>query len=116
MNDKWQKDSATWSLGLAERRDMFLPGFGNLTLMQGDVAVLFANTWHAGVAEQAGADGSEVLFGYFDRATNFSAADAKFEVGPLLGDALPDEYEVNITACNKFSGLRTALRRELKIK
>ena len=77
--------------------------------------MLFANTWHAGVAEQAGADGSEVLFGYFDRATNFSNADAKFKVGPLL-DALPDEYEVNITACNKFSGLRIALRRELQIK
>ena len=56
-----------------------------------------------------------MLFGYFDRATNFSAADAKFEVGPLL-EALPDEYEVNIVACNKFSGLRRALRRELKIK
>ena len=37
---------------------------------------------HAGVAEQTGADGSEVLFGYFDRATNFSNAAAKFEVGP----------------------------------
>ena len=98
---KWQNDSATWFLCLAERRDLFLPGFGNITLMQGDVAVLFANTWHAGVAEQAGADGSEVLFGYFDRATNFSNAAAKFDVGPLLGDALPDEYEVNITACNK---------------
>ena len=60
----------------------------------------------------------KVLFGWhcLDRATNFSNADAKFEVGPLLGDALPDEYEVNITACNKFSGLRTALRRELQIK
>jgi hypothetical protein len=116
MNDKWQNDSATWFLCLAERRDLFLPGFGNVTLMQGDVAVLFANTWHAGVAEQAGAHGSEVLFGYFDRATNFSAAEAKFEVGPLLGDAPPDEYEVNIIACNKFSGLRRALRRELKIE
>ena len=112
---KWQNDSATWFLCHAERRDMFLSSFGNITLMQGDVAVLFANTWHAGVAEQAGADGSEVLFGYFDRATNFSNADAKFKVGPLL-DALPDEYEVNITACNKFSGLRIALRRELQIK
>jgi hypothetical protein len=116
MNDKWQNDSATWFLCLAERRDLFLPGFGNVTLMQGDVAVLFANTWHAGVAEQAGAHGSEVLFGYFDRATNFSAAEAKSEVGPLLGDAPPDEYEVNIIACNKFSGLRRALRRELKIE
>ena len=115
-NGTWQSDSATWFLGLAERRDLFLPGFGNVTLMQGDVAVLFANTWHAGVAEQAGAHGSEVLFGYFDRATNFSAAEAKSEVGPLLGDAPPDEYEVNIFACNKFSGLRRALRRELKIK
>ena len=116
MNDKWQNDSATRFLCLAERRDLFLPGFGNVTLMQGDVAVLFANTWHAGVAEQAGAHGSEVLFGYFDRATNFSAAEAKSEVGPLLGDAPPDEYEVNIFACNKFSGLRRALRRELKIE
>ena len=111
MNDKWQNDSATWSLCLAERRDLFLPGFDNLTLMRGDVAVLFANTWHVGVAEQAGADGSEVLFGYFDRATNFSNAAAKFEVGPLLPFPIPNEYEVNITACNKFSGLRTALRR-----
>ena len=76
-NGKWQNDSATWFLCLAERRDLFLPGFGNVTLTQGDVAVLFANTWHAGVAEQAGAHGSEVLFGYFDRATNFSAAEAK---------------------------------------
>jgi hypothetical protein len=115
-NGKWQNDSATWFLCLAERRDLFLPGFGNVTLTQGDVAVLFANTWHAGVAEQAGAHGSEVLFGYFDRATNFSNAAAKFEVGPLLGDAPPDEYEVNIFACNKFSGLRRALRRELKIE
>jgi hypothetical protein len=115
-NGTWQNDSATWFLCLAERRDLFLPGFGNVTLMQGDVAVLFANTWHAGVAEQAGAHGSEVLFGYFDRATNFSNAAAKFEVGPLLGDAPPDEYEVNIFACNKFSGLRRALRRELKIE
>ena len=116
VKGKWQNDSATWFLCLAKRRDLFLPGFGNITLMQGDVAVLFANTWHAGVAEQAGADGSEVLFGYFDRATNFSNAAAKFDVGPLLGDAVPDEYEVNITACNKFSGLRIALRRELQIK
>ena len=77
--------------------------------------MLFANTWHAGVAEHADADGSEVLFGYFDRTTKFSNADAKFEVGPLL-DALPNEYEVNIIACNKFSGLRRALRREVKIK
>ena len=113
---KWQNDSATWFLCLAKRRDLFLLGFGNITLIQGDVAVLFANTWHAGVAEQAGADGSEVLFGYFDRATNFSNAAAKFDVGPLLGDAVPDEYQVNITACNKFSGLRIALRRELQIK
>ena len=115
-NGKWQNDSATWFLCLAERRGMFLPGFGNVTLMQGDVAVLFANTWHASVAEQAGAHGSEVLFGCFDRATNFFAPDAKFEVGLLLGDAPPDEYEVNITACNKFSGLRRALRRQLKIE
>ena len=83
--------------------------------MQGDVAVLFANTWHAGMAEQAEAEGSEALFGYCDRATNFSAADAKSAVGPLL-DAVPEGYEANITACNKFSGFRTALRRELKIK
>ena len=116
-NGKWKKDSATWFLGLAERQDLFLPGFVILKLMQGDVAVLFANTWHAaGVAEQTGAHGSEVLFGYFDRATNFSNAAAKFEVGPLLPFPIPNEYEVNITACNKFSGLRTALRRELKIK
>ena len=111
MNDKWQNDSATWFLCLAERRDLFLPGSGNLTLIQGDVVVLFANTWHAGVAEQAGADGSEVLFGYFDRATNFSNVAAKFEMGPLLPFPIPNEYEVNITACNKFSGLCTALRR-----
>ena len=96
-------------------RDLYLPGFGNITLGQGDVAVLFANTWHAGMAEHADADGSEVLFGYFDRTTKFSNADAKFEVGPLL-DALPNEYEVKIIACNKFSGLRRALRREVKIK
>ena len=111
----WQNDSATWFLGLADRRDLFLPGFGPITLRQGDVAVLFANTWHAGMAEHADADGSEVLFGYFDRTTKFSNADAKFEVGPLL-DAFPNEYEVNIIACNKFSGLRRALRREVKIK
>ena len=55
-------------------------------------------------------------FGYFDRATDFSNAVAKFEVGPLLGDAPLNEYEVDITACNKFSGLRRALRRELKIE
>ena len=84
--------------------------------MEGDVAVLFANTCHASVAEQAGVDGSEMLFRYFDRATNFSSAAAKFEVGPLLCDAPADEYEVNITACNKFSGLRRALRRELKFE
>ena len=111
----WQNGSATWFLGLAEMRDLYLPGFGSITLGQGDVAVLFANTWHAGMAEHADADGSEVLFGYFDRTTKFSNADAKFEVGPLL-DALPNEYEVKIIACNKFSGLRRALRREVKIK
>ena len=72
-NGKWQNDSATWFLCLAERRDLFLPGFANVTLTQGDVAVLFANTWHAGVAEQAGAHGSEVLFGYFDRATKINS-------------------------------------------
>ena len=110
-----QNDSATWFLGLADRRDLFLPGFGPITLRQGDVAVLFANTWHAGMAEHADADGSEVLFGYFDRTTKFSNADAKFEVGPLL-DALPNEYEVNIIACSKFCGLRLALRKEVKIK
>ena len=33
MNDTWQNDSTTWFLCLAERRDLFLPGFGNLTLM-----------------------------------------------------------------------------------
>ena len=99
-NGKWQKDSTTWFLGLAERRDLFLPGFGNLTitLMQGDVAVLFANTWHAGVAEQAGADGSEVLFGYFDRATNFSAADAKFEVGPGRSSATLCQTSTKLTS------------------
>ena len=83
------------------------------------MAVLFANTWHAGMAEQAGADGSEALFGYFDRATNFCAADGQAAVGPIL-DAVPGELarcgEVNIFACNKFEGLRDALQRELKIE
>ena len=54
----WQDDIATWFACLADRRDFFLPGFGPVTLEKGDVAVLFANTWHAGIAEQAGADGS----------------------------------------------------------
>ena len=121
MRDKkgdWQDDSATWFACLAARRDLFLPGFGPVTLFQGDVAVLFVSTWHAGMAEQAGAQGSEALFGYFDGATNFSNANAQGAVGPLL-DAVPGELarcgEVNIFACNKFSGLRDALQRELKI-
>ena len=104
-----EDDSATWFLCLADRRDLFLPGFGAVTLRQGDVAVLFANTWHAGMAEQAGADGSEVLFGYFDRATNFSAAEAKFEVGPLLGDAPPDH------TCFECSTIRFEQQQQLSI-
>ena len=115
----WQDDSATWFACLAARRDFFLPGFGPVTLEQGDVTVLFANTWHAGMAEQAGAGGSEAPFGYFDRATNFCAADGQAAVGPIL-DAVPGELarcgEVNIFACNKFEGLRDALQRELKIE
>jgi hypothetical protein len=63
----WQNDSAIWILCLADRRDLVLPGFGPITLRQGDVAVLFANTWHAGMAEQAEVEGSEALFGYCDQ-------------------------------------------------
>ena len=59
----WQDDSATWFACLADRRDFFLPGFGPVTLEKGDVAVLFANTWHAGMAEQAGADGADAVIG-----------------------------------------------------
>ena len=37
MKGKWQNDSATWFLCLAKRRDLFMPGFGKIMLMQGDV-------------------------------------------------------------------------------
>ena len=58
----WKEDSLTFFVCLTETRQVSLGRFGVLQQEPGDLSVLSASAWHAGMA-----GGGIILFGYLDR-------------------------------------------------
>ena len=109
---EWQSDSMTFFVVLEGTRDVSLGTYGLLRQTAGDLSVLSANTWHAGMASTG-----VILFGYIDRTRAHSTSDARGGFGDVLegNGTLPEGYVLEHSHCRP-SSFQETLRNRFSIK